>query len=62
MKKRLLVILSLVLATLSILGACVKTPSGGNETMDGDDTMGDAVVSVGNLLINGVSASEYTLI
>ena len=53
MKKRLLIAISLILAVMSVLGACFKTP--GEST---DETTGEPAV----LLINNVDIKEYTLI
>ncbi len=61
MKKKLLITLSLVLAIMSILGACFKAPSGTEETM-GDETTGEAGVTYEPMFINGVNATEYTLV
>ena len=63
MKKKLLVILSLILATMSILGACVKTPGGEEDTTGTEDTtVGEVVADDASLRLNGVSITEYTLI
>ncbi|MBE6536068.1 MAG: hypothetical protein E7677_05545 [Ruminococcaceae bacterium] len=61
MKKKLLITLSLVLAIMSILGACFKAPGGTEETM-GDETTGSSGTAEASLLINGVNATEYTLV
>ena len=54
MKKKLLIVISLILAIMSVLGACVKTPT--DETTGEDTALGAA------LLVNGVDIKEYTLI
>ena len=53
MKKRLLIVISLILAVMSVLGACSKTPDDST-----DETTGEPAV----LLINNVDIKEYTLI
>ena len=53
MKKRLLIAISLILAVMSVLGACFKKPG-----ESADETTGEPAV----LLINNVDIKEYTLI
>ena len=76
MKKNLLVIISLILATLFVFGACVKLPGGGNTSDDGTTDAGatdtqspdtgttDTTESIEEpaLLLNNVNIAKYTLI
>ena len=72
MKKKLLILISLALALVSVLSACVRLPIGNNnEATDGvmsetagktDETTGSTLKMEANLFINGVNVTEYTLI
>ena len=57
MKKRLLIVISLILAVMSVLSACVKTPT--NSETSGDDSASGEPAA---LLLNNVDIKEYTLI
>ena len=58
MKRKFLVIISLMLAVLSVFSACTKVPSelAGDDTADGTVTVKDA------LLINNVNVTDYTIV
>ena len=60
MKKKLLIVISLILAVMSILGACVKNPDTTETT--GEDTVGETGEVFEPMFINGVNATEYTLV
>lgn len=60
MKKKLLIVISLILAVMSILGACVKNPDTAETT--GEDTVGETGEVFEPMFINGVNATEYTLV
>ena len=61
MKKKLLILISLVLAALFILSACVKTPSDGKN--GNEDTTGESVVTEKDaLLVNNINITEYTVV
>lgn len=71
MKKKLLILISLILAVMSVLGACFKIPGTGNDETAGggasnapgisQETLGGLDAEV-MLRINGVNVAEYTLI
>ncbi len=62
MKKKLLILISLVLAALSILSACLKAPSVG-ETENEEVTTSESVVKEKDaLLVNGINITDYTVV
>ncbi len=62
MKKKLLILISIVLAVLNILSACVKTPSD-VETEAEDVTTSESVVKEKDaLLVNGINITDYTVV
>ena len=58
MKRKFLVIISLMLAVLSVFSACTKAPS----ELVGDDTAEGTVTVKDALIINGVNVTDYTIV
>lgn len=62
MKKKLLILISLVLAALSILSACVKAPSNGETETEEITTSESLATEKDSLLVNNINITEYTVV
>ena len=62
MKKKFLIIISLILALLNVLSACVKSPSDGETEAEGVTTSESVVKEKDALLVNGINITEYTVV